>query len=173
MRHLLEICLLWLFTQRYENFIFVGEITWKVKWLLSQFNLFSVKDVGRVLLTSLNYWSSWTGSRIYYWTVVYLSRILRSSNFLSISPRVSHSEALKSMRKRFIIQSRKWNISRLSIVKVEHCNLRNGTNLLKQRIEQNFISTTLLIDKFQFLYSFWISRLQMAQGSLFWSYNRV
>jgi len=79
------------------------EITLKMNCLLSQVNVFSVKGVREALLISLNYWRSCTRTRIYCWTGVYLSRILRSAYLLSVSPRASHSKAFKSMRK-----SQKW-----------------------------------------------------------------
>jgi len=74
------------------------EITLKMNSLLSQVNVFSVKGVREALLISLNCWKSCARTRIYFWTGVYLSRILRSAHLLSVSPRASHSKAFKSMR---------------------------------------------------------------------------
>jgi len=64
------------------------------KCVLSQLNVFSIKGLGGMLVLSLNYWRSCTGSLIYYWPVQYLSRILRPSHLSSVSPRASHFKTL-------------------------------------------------------------------------------
>ena len=81
-------------------FFLMREMTLEIKWLLSQFNLFSVKGLEVSYLTLLIYWSSCTGSRMYYVRIiVYLTGIVRSAHLLSVSPRASHSKAFESMRK--------------------------------------------------------------------------
>jgi hypothetical protein len=97
-----------------KMFLFMGEMTWKILCLSSYFNVFSIKRVDRALLPSLNYCSSWNESRIYNWTVVYLSRILSCSHFLSVSRRASCYKFFKSMIKCFIIQDMKRNCSLVS-----------------------------------------------------------
>jgi len=92
---------------------------------LPQLNVFFFKSVGGTLVISLNYRISCTRSRIYYWTVGYLSGIVRSSHLLSVSLFVSHSETLQSLRK-----SKKRN--RMSLVNSESRNksLRHRPNLM-------------------------------------------
>jgi hypothetical protein len=65
-----------------------------------------------------------------------------------IKPRASYSKTLQSMRILIIIQGKQWKRIGLSILKLEHRNLRNRTNLLRHMIEQNCISTILVTNEF-------------------------
>jgi len=75
------------------------EIILKMKLRLSQLNVFYIKIVRGAPVILLNYWISCTGSRMYYWTVVYLSGNVRPAHLLSVSPLASHSKILRWMRK--------------------------------------------------------------------------
>jgi len=82
----------------------------------------------------------------------------------SVSPRESHSKIIQSM-----IKGKKR--SRKSLVNNESRKLKftSRSKLAETGGEQNFIGTTLIIDEFPIDIPFLTSRLQMTQGSLFWS----
>jgi len=97
----------------------------ELKCLYSAFNVYSVKRVEVALLTPLNYWSSWTGSRIYYWTLVYcpeLSGLPICCLFRLLRRILKRSKRLEKARRK--------TESCFSKLKVENINLRNGPNFL-------------------------------------------
>jgi hypothetical protein len=142
MSHLLEIVCVFPMTAyiRVREF-FIRKITWK-KCLLQQLNVYNIKGLWGSLVISLNYWRSCTRSRIYYWTIVYLFGIVRSSHLLSVSPFVSYSKALQSIRK-----GKKRN--RKSLVNTENRKKFTFENKLVVTQEwTNFIGSILIIDEF-------------------------
>jgi len=125
---------------------FVREMTLKIKCFWLQFNVFSVKSGGGSLIISLNYWRSCNESRIYYWTVVHMTKILRSARLLSVSPRASHSEAFKSIRK-----SEDWNKELLFYTERRKQKFTSGAKFAVTHEWKNFIGANLVIEEFHIL----------------------